>query len=64
MSVGEDLNPGSHYTSYYNESILPLYSFSIAYHVTKARFTGFMQTNFGTYATNFQIGLSYRLGKN
>jgi len=64
MSVGEDLNPGSHYTSYYAESILPLYSFSIAYHVTKARFTGFMQTNFGTYATNFQIGLSYRLGKN
>ncbi len=63
IAVGEDLNPGSSYTSYYSESILPLYCFSIAYHVTKYRYTGFMQTNFGTYATNFQIGLSYRLGK-
>jgi hypothetical protein len=65
IGLGTDLNPGSSYSNnfQYRSYILPLYSFSIAYHVTKARYTGFMQTNFGTYATNFQIGLSYRLGK-
>jgi hypothetical protein len=63
LALGEDLNPGSSYTSYYAKSILPLYCFSITYHVTKERFTGFIQLNLGTYATNFQTGLSYRLGK-
>jgi len=65
IGLGTDLNPGSSYSNYYyyRPYILPLYCFSITYHVTKARYTGFMQTNFGTYATNFQIGLSYRLGK-
>lgn len=63
LELGEDLNPGSSYTSYLTKSILPLYSFSIIYHVTKARFTWFIQGNFGNYATNIQCGLSYRLGK-
>jgi hypothetical protein len=63
LALGEDLNAGSNYTCYYAKSILPLYSFSLTYHVTKDRFAGFMQGNFGTYATNFQFGLCYRLGK-
>jgi hypothetical protein len=64
MAAGMDLNPGSSYSNYYGPSILPLYFFSIAYHVKKDRFTAFIQTNFGTYADNIQFGLSYRLGKN
>jgi hypothetical protein len=63
MAGGMDLNPGSNYSNYHAASILPLYCFSVAYHFTKYRFTGFMQGNFGTYASNFQIGLSYRLSK-
>lgn len=63
MATGTDLNPGSSYSDYYAASILPLYSFSIAFHVKKNRYTGFIQTNFGTYADNIQFGLSYRLGK-
>lgn len=64
MGVGTDLCPGSNYSNYYGPSILPLYFFSIAYHVKKDRFTGFIQTNFGTYATNIQFGISYHLSKN
>ncbi len=63
LAAGTDLNPGSNYSNYYAQSILPLYSFSIAFHVKKDRYTGFIQTNFGTYADNIQFGLSYRLGK-
>jgi hypothetical protein len=63
MGFGTDLNPGSSYTNYYGPSILPLRCFSIAWHVKKDHFTGFIQTNFGSYATNIQWGLSYRLGK-
>lgn len=64
IAWGEDLEPGSSYRKFNAPSIMPLYCFSITYHVTKERFTWFMQPNFGTYATNFQIGFSYRLGKN
>jgi hypothetical protein len=63
LATGMDLSPGSNYTKYYAPSILPLYSFSMAFHVKKDRYTGFIQTNFGTYADNIQFGLSYRLGK-
>ena len=63
LAAGMDLNPGSNYSNYYAQSILPLYSFSVAFHVKKDRYTGFIQTNFGTYADNIQFGLSYRLGK-
>jgi hypothetical protein len=61
LAAGMDLNPGSNYSNYYALSILPLYSFSVAFHVKKDRYTGFIQTNFGTYADNIQFGLSYRL---
>jgi hypothetical protein len=63
MAVGEDLIPGSSYRNYFAPSILPLYCFSVAFHIKKDHFTGFIQTNFGTYADNIQFGLSYRLGK-
>jgi hypothetical protein len=63
MGFGTDLSPGSSYTNYFAPSILPLNCFSIAYHVKKDHFTGFIQTNFGTDASNIQFGLSYRLGK-
>jgi hypothetical protein len=64
LAAGMDLCPGSNYTHYYAPSILPLYSFSVAYHMKKDRFTCFIQTNFGTYADNIQFGISYRLEKN
>jgi hypothetical protein len=63
LAMGEDLDPGSCYRNYLAESILPLHTVSITYHVTKSHFTGFVQTNFGTYASNIQFGFSYRLGK-
>ena len=63
MGVGTDLCPGSNYSNYYGPSILPLYCFSIAYHVKKDHFTGFIQTNFGSFADNIQFGVTYRLGK-
>ena len=55
LAAGTDLNPGSSYSNYYSESILPLYCFSITFHLKKDRFTGFVQSNFGTYADNVQI---------
>ena len=63
MAVGTDLSPGSSYSYYFAPSILPLYCFSIAYHIKKDHFTGFIQTNFGTYADNIQFEVSYQLGK-
>ena len=63
IAAGIDLNPGSNYSNYYAPSILPLYCFSIAYHMKKDRYTVFIQPNFGTYADNIQFGLCYRLGK-
>ena len=63
MAVGTDLSPGSNYSHYLAPSILPLHCFSITYHVKKGHITGYIQTNFGSYADNIQFGLSYRLGK-
>jgi hypothetical protein len=63
IAFGTDLFPGSDYSNFYSPSILPLHCFSIAYHVKKDHFTGFIQTNFGTSASNIQFGVSYRLGK-
>jgi hypothetical protein len=63
LAAGTDLNPGNNYSQYYAQSILPLYCFSITYHMSKDPFTVFIQTNFGTYADNIQFGISYRLGK-
>jgi hypothetical protein len=64
IALGTDLNPGSSYKYYYaSYSILPMHTFSLTYHGTRERFTGFIQMNFGTYADNVQLGLSYRLGK-
>ena len=63
ISAGEDLSPGSCYGRYYSELSLPLFSLSLNYHVTRQKYTGFMQVNFGSYASNIQFGLSYRLGK-
>jgi hypothetical protein len=63
MAIGTDLSPGNGYSNYLAPSILPLYCFSIAYHVQKGHITGFIQGNFGSYAENIQFGLSYRLGR-
>ena len=41
----------------------PLY-FCNTFHLTKERITGFIQFNFGTHCESFQIGLSFRPGKN
>jgi hypothetical protein len=37
---------------------------SPGFHITKKKYTGFMQMNFGVYAMSVQFGLTYRLGKN
>jgi hypothetical protein len=55
------INSRANYNMQNTYSIFPLTWFSITYHVGVKRFTGFMQGNFGTKATSFQIGTTYRL---
>ncbi len=63
LSAGTDLNQTANFSNYYAYSIFPLYTFSIAVHVRKDRFVGFVQTNMSNYAANVQLGFNYRLGK-
>ena len=58
------VNPTSNYTRLNTYSIFPVTFFSTTFHITANQFTGFMQGNVGTKAASFQIGTSYRLGKN
>ena len=57
------INSRNDYTVQNSYSIFPLTYFSITYHVGVKQFTGFMQSNFGTKATSFQIGTTFRLAK-
>jgi len=71
FALGEIISPQSNYTINKNAvystatttNIFPLGYFSTALHFSKGPYSGFMQVNLGTYADNFQIGVSYRLGK-
>jgi hypothetical protein len=69
FALGMTLNPQDNYTITKTDitvkpaNIFPLTYFSTSYHMTIEPFSGFLQFNFGTYADNFQIGMSYRLGK-
>ncbi len=71
FAFGEMINPQSNYSI--NKSVIypatpttnifPLSYYSTTFHMSNGPYAGFMQLNFGTYATSFQIGISYRLGK-
>jgi hypothetical protein len=69
FSGGMIINSGRDYTKKETDpdfpanNIFPITYFSITYHMTRDRVTGFIQFNFGTYADSFQVGFSYRLGK-
>ena len=63
FAIYELLNSEKDYTIRNAESIFPINFFSITFHGTVKRFTGFMQGNFGTKAASFQIGTSYRLSR-
>ncbi len=71
FSVGEVINPQSNYSIYQKvvypatptTNIFPLSYFSTAFHMSNGPYAGFIQINFGTYEDNFQVGVSYRLGK-
>jgi hypothetical protein len=57
------INPVNNYSRTEADHIFPLTYVSTTFHMTKDHYTGFTQINLGTYADNFQLGLSYRLGK-
>jgi hypothetical protein len=57
------LNPQGNYTKENTYSIYPISYFSTTFHITAKRSTGFMQFNFGTRASSFQIGMSYLLAR-
>jgi hypothetical protein len=57
------INSKSDYTAYGSYNIYPLSFFSLSFHGTVKKFTGFMQLNAGTKASSFQIGTSYRLSR-
>jgi hypothetical protein len=50
------------YSRFGNNNIFPLTYFSQTLHLTKGRFTSFIQVNIGSYATNLQTGVNYRIG--
>jgi len=56
------VNPENDYTRFNTYSIFPVTFFSLTFHTTAKKFTGFMQGNFGTKAASFQMGTSYRIG--
>jgi hypothetical protein len=49
-----------HQNSTYSNTVLPGY-FSVTYHFTRERFTGYWQANVGTYVINTMLGIGYRL---
>ena len=57
------VNSKREYTSQDTYGIFPVTFFSVTFHGTIKKFTGFMQGNFGTKAASFQIGTSYRLSR-
>jgi hypothetical protein len=71
FALGEMINPQSNYTinqtvvypATSTTNIFPLSYFSTAFHMSNGPYAGFIQLNLGTYATSFQVGASYRLGK-
>ncbi|MFI5154527.1 MAG: hypothetical protein ACHQET_14415 [Chitinophagales bacterium] len=63
MAYGFLLNSLDDFTRMTRTGFFPVTYFSNTFHLTKGRVTGFVQLNIGTYATNFQTGMSYRLGK-
>ncbi len=63
LAWGLCINPENNYLKYLDRPITPLLNFSVNWHVTRNRYTGFMQINLGTYADNIQFGLTYRLTK-
>jgi hypothetical protein len=70
FALGEMMNPPSNYTinkasvhsDRYDYNVYLSY-FSTTFHMSRGPYAGFMQLNLGTFATSFQIGASYRLGK-
>ncbi len=63
FSLSMLLNPQGNYTKEDTYSIYPVSYFSTTFHVTTKRSTGFMQFNFGTKASSFQIGMSYMIAR-
>jgi hypothetical protein len=73
LAGGWVLNPQSNYTVFKPDNsyslvnqpsnIFPLTYVSISFHATKNRYNGFIQINLGSYANNFQTGISYRFGE-
>jgi hypothetical protein len=63
FSLNMLLNPQSDYTKENTYGIFPISYLSTTFHMTAKRFTGFMQFNFGTKASSFQIGTSYQISK-
>jgi hypothetical protein len=63
FSLNMLLNPQSDYTKEDTYSIFPISYFSTTFHITAKRLTGFMQFNFGTKASSFQIGTSFMMFK-
>jgi hypothetical protein len=70
FAFGEMMNPSSNYiinktSTYPDVAVYNIYLpyFSTTFHMSNGPYSGFMQLNLGTFATSFQIGASYRLGK-
>jgi hypothetical protein len=63
MALGMVLNSAHDYSRYNRADIFPVGYWSNTFHLTKGRITGFIQFNFGTFATNFQTGVNYGLAK-
>ena len=64
VAIGSSLQQGTRtYFDYnnYGGSIAPMYV-SNTFQITRKSVTGFGQLNFGDYAANFQMGITYRLG--
>ena len=63
IAYGFPLNSINNYYRASGMSIFPISYLSQTLHLTKGRVTGFIQVNLGTYADNFQTGVSCRIGK-
>jgi hypothetical protein len=63
FALGMVLNPTNDYSRFNNADIFPLSYLSNTFHLTKGQITGFLQFNFGTYATNFQTGVNFNISK-
>ena len=61
FGIYQVVNSQKEYTVQNANIIFPVNFFSLTFHGTIKRFTGFMQSNIGTKASSFQIGTSYRL---